>query len=52
MAIRPVGMVESAMEFLRIARNESYHNIILSMKSSNPQVMVQAYRLLVNTMQE
>src|SRR5690349_22288145 len=47
----PVGMVESAMEFLRIARNESYHNIILSMKSSNPQVMVQAYRLLVQQMQ-
>jgi (E)-4-hydroxy-3-methylbut-2-enyl-diphosphate synthase len=46
----PMGMVESAMEFLRIARNESYHNIILSMKSSNPQVMVQAYRLLVNVM--
>ena len=46
----PVGMVESAMEFLRIARNESYHNIVLSMKSSNPQVMVQAYRLLVKTM--
>ena len=46
----PVGMVESAMEFLRIARNESYHNIVLSMKSSNPQVMVQAYRLLVRTM--
>ncbi|MFT3932594.1 MAG: (E)-4-hydroxy-3-methylbut-2-enyl-diphosphate synthase [Chitinophagaceae bacterium] len=45
------GMVESAMEFLRIARDESYHNIILSMKSSNPQVMVQAYRLLVQTMQ-
>ncbi len=44
------GMVESAMEFLRIARNEHYHNIILSMKSSNPQVMVQAYRLLVQTM--
>ena len=44
------GMVESAMEFLRIARHESYHNIILSMKSSNPQVMVQAYRLLVQTM--
>ncbi|NBO49220.1 MAG: 1-hydroxy-2-methyl-2-(E)-butenyl 4-diphosphate synthase, partial [Chitinophagia bacterium] len=39
------GMVESAMEFLRIARDESYHNIVLSMKSSNPQVMVQAYRL-------
>jgi (E)-4-hydroxy-3-methylbut-2-enyl-diphosphate synthase len=43
-------MVESAMEFLRIARDESYHNIVLSMKSSNPQVMVQAYRLLVQTM--
>ena len=46
----PMGMVESAMEFLRIARGESYHNIVLSMKSSNPQVMVQAYRLLVKTM--
>jgi (E)-4-hydroxy-3-methylbut-2-enyl-diphosphate synthase len=44
------GMVESAMEFLRIARSEDYHNIILSMKSSNPQVMVQAYRLLVQQM--
>lgn len=47
----PVGMVESAMEFLRIARDEQYHNIVLSMKSSNPQVMVQAYRLLVQQMQ-
>lgn len=46
----PVGMVESAMEFLRIARSESYHNIVLSMKSSNPQVMVQAYRLLIKMM--
>ena len=46
----PMGMVESAMEFLRIARNETYHNIVLSMKSSNPLVMVQAYRLLVKTM--
>ncbi len=46
------GMVESAMEFLRIARDESYHNIVLSMKSSNPQVMVQAYRLLVQTMMQ
>jgi (E)-4-hydroxy-3-methylbut-2-enyl-diphosphate synthase len=46
------GMVESAMEFLRIARSEHYHQIILSMKSSNPQVMVQAYRLLVNHMME
>ncbi len=44
------GMVESAMEFLRIARGESYHNIVLSMKSSNPQVMVQAYRLLIVSM--
>lgn len=48
----PMGMVESAMEFLRIARYEDYHNIILSMKSSNPQVMVQAYRLLVQKMTE
>lgn len=47
----PMGMVESAMEFLRIARDESYHNIILSMKSSNPQVMVQAYRMLIQTME-
>lgn len=46
------GMVESAMEFLRIARSEDYHNIILSMKSSNPLVMVQAYRLLINHMME
>lgn len=46
------GMVESAMEFLRIARKEDYHNIILSMKSSNPQVMVQAYRLLINHMMD
>ncbi len=45
-----IGMVESAMEFLRVARGESYHNIVLSMKSSNPQVMVQAYRLLVQQM--
>jgi len=48
----PMGMVESAMEFLRIARGEQYHNIVLSMKSSNPLVMVQAYRLLVNRMEE
>jgi (E)-4-hydroxy-3-methylbut-2-enyl-diphosphate synthase len=45
-----MGMVESAMEFLRIARSEDYHQVILSMKSSNPQVMVQAYRLLINHM--
>lgn len=48
----PIGMVESAMEFLRISRDENYHNIVLSMKSSNPLVMVQAYRLLIQTMQQ
>jgi (E)-4-hydroxy-3-methylbut-2-enyl-diphosphate synthase len=48
----PMGMVESAMEFLRIARSEGYHDVVLSMKSSNPQVMVHAYRLLVKTMFE
>jgi len=47
----PIGMVESAMEFLRICEDEGYHNIVLSMKASNPQVMVQAYRLLVNKME-
>ncbi len=47
-----MGMVESAMEFLRISRDENYHNIVLSMKSSNPLVMVQAYRLLVKIMRE
>lgn len=47
-----MGMVESAMEFLRIARSEDYHQVILSMKSSNPLVMVQAYRLLINHMME
>lgn len=44
----PLGMVESAMEFLRICRDLDYHDIVLSMKASNPQVMVQAYRLLVH----
>ena len=46
----PKGMVESAMEFLRICRDEDYHEIILSMKASNTRVMVQAYRLLVAEM--
>jgi (E)-4-hydroxy-3-methylbut-2-enyl-diphosphate synthase len=46
----PLGMVESAMEFLRICEAENYYNIVLSMKASNPKVMVQAYRLLVNKM--
>ena len=48
----PLGMVESALEFLRICEDENYHNIVLSMKASNPQVTVQAYRLLVNKMEE
>ncbi len=46
----PLGMVESALEFLRICEDENYFNIVLSMKASNPQVMIQAYRLLVNKM--
>jgi len=46
----PLGMVESALEFLRIAESHSYRDIILSMKSSNPKVMIQAYRLLVARM--
>ena len=48
----PLGMVESAMEFIRIAEDEGYNDIILSMKSSNTQVMVQAYRLLVKKMND
>jgi (E)-4-hydroxy-3-methylbut-2-enyl-diphosphate synthase len=46
----PLGMVESALEFLRIAEAHSYRQIILSMKASNPKVMIQAYRLLVERM--
>jgi (E)-4-hydroxy-3-methylbut-2-enyl-diphosphate synthase len=48
----PLGMVESALEFLRICEDLHYYDIVLSMKSSNPQVMVQAYRLLVRKMDE
>ncbi len=48
----PLGMVESALEFLRICEDESYYNIVLSMKASNTQIMVQAYRLLVSKLQE
>ena len=44
----PLGMVESALEFLRICDDENYHQVVLSMKASNTVVMVQAYRLLVN----
>ena len=47
----PMGMVESALEFLRICHSLDYHAVIISMKASNPQVMVQAYRLLINKMQ-
>ncbi len=47
----PLGMVESALEFLRICEDENYRSIVLSMKASNPQVMVQAYRLLINKME-
>ncbi|HLW49867.1 MAG TPA: (E)-4-hydroxy-3-methylbut-2-enyl-diphosphate synthase [Sphingobacteriaceae bacterium] len=46
----PQGMVESAMEFIRICEDLDYHQLVISMKSSNPQVMVQAYRLLVEKM--
>jgi (E)-4-hydroxy-3-methylbut-2-enyl-diphosphate synthase len=52
MEILPLGMVESALEFLRICEDESYHNVVLSMKASNTQVMVQAYRLLVAKLNE
>lgn len=46
----PLGMVESALEFLRICEGLNYYNIVLSMKASNTRVMVQAYRLLINKM--
>ena len=48
----PIGMVESAMEFVRICEDEGFHDIVLSMKASNPIVMVHAYRLLVQHMIE
>lgn len=46
----PEGMVESALEFIRICEDLNYYNLCVSMKSSNPMVMVQAYRLLVEKM--
>ena len=46
----PHGMVESAMEFMRMCQDLNYYNLIVSMKASNPLVMIQAYRLLVETM--
>lgn len=48
----PLGMVESAFEFLRICEENNYYNIVISMKASNTQVMVEAYRLLVQKMIE
>ena len=48
----PAGMVESALEFLKICEDENYFNVVISMKSSNPQVMVHAYRLLVKRLNE
>jgi (E)-4-hydroxy-3-methylbut-2-enyl-diphosphate synthase len=48
----PLGMVESALEFLRIAESHGYRQLILSMKASNPKVMIQAYRLLVQRMDQ
>lgn len=48
----PLGMVESALEFLRIAVTHNFHDICLSMKASNPKVMIQAYRLMVNRMDQ
>lgn len=47
----PEGMVESALEFIRICEDLNYYNLVVSMKSSNPQVMVKAYRMLVEKMQ-
>src|ERR1700742_298001 len=48
----PLGMVESAQEFARIARKNDYHNFKFSMKSSNPKVMIECYRLLVARLDE
>jgi (E)-4-hydroxy-3-methylbut-2-enyl-diphosphate synthase len=48
----PLGMVESALEFARIARDFDYHAFVFSMKSSNPKVMIAAYRLLVARLAE
>src|SRR5690606_13369737 len=48
----PLGMVESALEFLRIAESHGFKEMILSMKASNPKVMIQAYRLLVHRMDQ
>ncbi len=48
----PLGMVESALEFARIARKHNFHNFKFSMKSSNPKVMIECYRLLVSRLEQ
>src|SRR3954451_82843 len=48
----PLGMVESALEFARIARKNDFHNFVFSMKSSNPKVMIECYRLLIARLDE
>ena len=48
----PLGMVESALEFIRIAESHGYQDICLSMKASNPKVMIEAYRLAVARMEQ
>src|SRR5438445_2585605 len=48
----PLGMVESALEFARICRKHDFHNFKFSMKSSNPKVMIECYRLLVARLNE
>ena len=48
----PLGMVESALEFARIARKHGFHNFKFSMKSSNPKVMIECYRLLVARLEQ
>ena len=48
----PLGMVESALEFARIARDLDYHDFVFSMKASNPKVMIEAYRLLIAALED
>ena len=48
----PLGMVESALEFARIARRHDFHNFKFSMKASNPKVMIECYRLLVARLED
>jgi len=48
----PLGMVESAMEFVRVCSDENFHELVISMKASNTRVMIQAYRLLVDQMEK